>query len=176
MLWHEDWNQNNGGEGMSVARLRNGKEHMTSDSDACSNGGTHWPRRMPTSNTVDVDEMTDSSFRQRRRPTATNPQVSNSNINLVLGTRWGLTPRLIDRMTAGRKVILKWSELSWESAISILVVRRLPADKDVSRKVHCWDPLPSNGWWRRRRLTVYCSEKSSAWFRESRIITCSYGL
>jgi hypothetical protein len=43
--------------------------------------------------------VTDPSSRQRERPTLTKAQLSHSNKNLVLGPRWGLTPRLAGRLT-----------------------------------------------------------------------------
>jgi hypothetical protein len=51
-------------------------------------------------------QMTDPSSRQRGRATSTKPQPSDSDKNLVLGPRWGLTPRLTGRLTVSRNVTL----------------------------------------------------------------------
>jgi hypothetical protein len=48
--------------------------------------------------------MTDPSSRQRGHSIATKPCMSDSNKNLVLGPKWGLTPGLIGRLTVGRNV------------------------------------------------------------------------
>jgi hypothetical protein len=50
--------------------------------------------------------MTDPSSCQRRRPTSIKQQLSDSNINLVFGPRWGLVPRLTGRLIVGRKAAL----------------------------------------------------------------------
>jgi hypothetical protein len=42
----------------------------------------------------------------KERPTTTNPQLSESNKNVVLGPRWGLTPRETGRMTVDRNITL----------------------------------------------------------------------
>jgi hypothetical protein len=71
--------------------------------------------RIPTSKIVNIDnmycwlwprQMTDPSSRQRGLPTSTKPQLSDSNKNLVLGPRRGLTPRLTGRLTVGRNMTL----------------------------------------------------------------------
>jgi hypothetical protein len=71
-------------------------------------------------------QSTDPFSRERRRPTSTNPQLSDTNKNLVFGRRWGLTPRHTDRLTVGRNIRLtltssgfqlsavEWSELVGE--------------------------------------------------------------
>jgi hypothetical protein len=51
-------------------------------------------------------QTTDTSSRQRGHPTSTNRQVSDDGKNLVLGPRWGLTPRQTGRLTVGRIVTL----------------------------------------------------------------------
>jgi hypothetical protein len=43
-------------------------------------------------------------------PTSTEPQMSDSNKNLVLGPRWALTPKLTGRLTVGRNVTLTCSQ------------------------------------------------------------------
>jgi hypothetical protein len=50
--------------------------------------------------------MTDLFFRRRGRPTWTNPQFSDTNKNLVLGTRCGLTPRQNGWLPVSRNVTL----------------------------------------------------------------------
>jgi hypothetical protein len=50
--------------------------------------------------------MTNPSSRQRGRLASTKPQLSDSNKNLVLGSKWGLTPRLTGRLTVGHNVSL----------------------------------------------------------------------
>jgi hypothetical protein len=64
-----------------------------------------WLCRMLTDNIVNIDDMycwlwpqqmTDLSSCQRGRPILTKLQLSNSNKNLVLSPRRGLTPRLAD--------------------------------------------------------------------------------
>jgi hypothetical protein len=50
--------------------------------------------------------MTDPSSRQRGRPTSKKLQLPDSNKYMVLGPRWGLTPRSSGRMTVGRNVTL----------------------------------------------------------------------
>jgi hypothetical protein len=49
---------------------------------------------------------TDPSSGHRGRPTSTNPQLSDSNKNLVLGPKWDLTPRQTGRQTVGRNITL----------------------------------------------------------------------
>jgi hypothetical protein len=56
-------------------------------------------------------QTTDPSSRQRVRPTSANPELSDSNKNLVLGPRWGLTPRQTGRLT-GRNITLTLNLLS----------------------------------------------------------------
>jgi hypothetical protein len=46
--------------------------------------------------------------RLKWRPSSTEPQMSDSNKNLVLGPRWGLTPRLTGPLTVGRNLTLTW--------------------------------------------------------------------
>jgi hypothetical protein len=55
--------------------------------------------------------LTDTSSRQKGRPTSANPQMSDSNKNLVLGPRWSLTPGLTDR----------WSYVTWTVARDVNV-------------------------------------------------------
>jgi hypothetical protein len=51
--------------------------------------------------------MTDPSSPKRGRPTSTNPQLFDSNTNVVLDPRDGrLTPRQTGRLTVGRNIIL----------------------------------------------------------------------
>jgi hypothetical protein len=50
--------------------------------------------------------MIDPSSRQSGRPTSTKPKLSDSNKNRVLSPRWGLTPRLTNRLTVGCNVTL----------------------------------------------------------------------
>jgi hypothetical protein len=58
-------------------------------------------------------QMTDASSRQRRRSTSIKPQLSDSNKNVALGPRRGLTSRPNGRPTIGRNltVTLTWSSL-----------------------------------------------------------------
>jgi hypothetical protein len=42
-----------------------------------------------------------------RSPTSTNPQLSDSNMNLISNNRRGLTPTLISRLTVGRNLASK---------------------------------------------------------------------
>jgi hypothetical protein len=49
-------------------------------------------------------QTTDPSSRQRGRPTSINPQLSDSNKNVVLAPDGCLTPRQIGRLTFGRNI------------------------------------------------------------------------
>jgi hypothetical protein len=48
--------------------------------------------------------MTDSSSREKGRPTSTEPQLTDSNKNIVLGHGWSWKPRLTGRQTVGCNV------------------------------------------------------------------------
>jgi hypothetical protein len=89
--------------------------------------------RMPTSKTVNIDvmycwlwprQMTDPYSRQRGRPISTKQQLTDSNNNLVLGPRRGLTSRLTGRLTVSRSVILTWliSEFWVKQASPMLMI------------------------------------------------------
>jgi hypothetical protein len=52
--------------------------------------------------------MTRPSSCQIGRPTSTKPQLSDSNKNLVLGPRRGLTPRLIGGLSIGGNLTLTY--------------------------------------------------------------------
>jgi hypothetical protein len=54
-------------------------------------------------------QMTDPSSRQRKRPTSTNLQPPDSNKNLVLGPKWGYTPRQTGLRVVGRYETLTWT-------------------------------------------------------------------
>jgi hypothetical protein len=65
---------------------------------------------------------------QTGRPTSTNPQLSYSNKNLVLGPRWGLTPRQTGRLIVGCNITLshgtqndRWVSFVGGSSLSGLV-------------------------------------------------------
>jgi ABC-type phosphonate transport system ATPase subunit len=49
----------------------------------------------------------DPSSRQRERPTSTNPQLSDSNKNLVVSPRRVFIPRQTGRLTVGRNIRLR---------------------------------------------------------------------
>jgi hypothetical protein len=53
---------------------------------------------------------TDPSSRQTERPTSTNPQLSDSNKNLVIWPRWVLYSRQTGRPTFGRNTRLDSQE------------------------------------------------------------------
>jgi hypothetical protein len=66
----------------------------------------------------DCGKMTDPSFHQRRRPTSTKPQLSDSNKNLVFGLRMGLMQRLTGQLTVGHNgtVALTWGSDLWDGS------------------------------------------------------------
>jgi hypothetical protein len=79
---------------------------------------------MPTCKTVNiqVDDMyypDHPSSPQRGRPTSTK-QPSDSNINLVLGPKLGLTQRLPGQLTISRNVTWTLTPVSLESAVGEL--------------------------------------------------------
>jgi hypothetical protein len=78
--------------------------------------------------------MIDPSPHQSGRLTSTKPKPSDSNKNLVLGPRWGLTQRLTSRMTVGCNVTLILTsacESLEKLALSEAGVRWPPACEDV---------------------------------------------
>jgi hypothetical protein len=62
--------------------------------------------------------MIGPSSGQRKSPTSTKPQLSDSNKNLVLGPRRGLTPRLTGRLTVGRNMALTLTKLVMRQPLS----------------------------------------------------------
>jgi hypothetical protein len=62
--------------------------------------------------------MTDSSSLQGGLPTSIKLQLSDSNKNLFLDSRMGLTPRLIGQLTSDRKVALISKRVSSEAAVT----------------------------------------------------------
>jgi hypothetical protein len=54
----------------------------------------------------------DSSFHQRERPISTNPQMSDSNKNLVISLKWVLYSKQTGRPTVGRNIRLRLTRLS----------------------------------------------------------------
>jgi hypothetical protein len=102
-------------------------------------------------------QMKVPSSRQSGRPTSTKLQLSNMNENLALGPRWGLTPRVTDRLAVGHNVTLalnlanlfrdpEWVELrgvEWTSVCVYACVRAwrrgpviewVPTQITISRK------------------------------------------
>jgi hypothetical protein len=65
-------------------------------------------------------------------------------------TYWQSVEFLLKQVVHCRGELI-WAELSWYAWQS-------PAGKDVSRRVHRWDPSPEHHWWRRtEKTTVFTS-------------------
>jgi hypothetical protein len=60
-----------------------------------------------------------ADYCQRRSPTLTNPQLHDSNKNLVLGPRHGFKPRFTGRLTVRRNATLTLTS----SSASLLIFR-----------------------------------------------------
>jgi hypothetical protein len=109
---------------------------------------------------------TDPSSHQTGRPTSTNPKLSDSNKNLVLGPKWGLTPRQTGRLTVCRNVTLTFDFLSQS------VLREIREPAVSSWKTESTEVF-ANGrpWWkhgrRGKRRSPHCrkSLRSNAEYR-----------
>jgi hypothetical protein len=55
-------------------------------------------------------------LRSKKEPRNDKPALSDSNKHLVLGPRWGLTQRLLGRLTVRRNVTFSLTEFGWLSA------------------------------------------------------------
>jgi hypothetical protein len=55
-------------------------------------------------------QTTDPSCRQRERPTSTNPQLSDSNKNLVVSPRWVLYSKTDWQTSVGRNISIRVSQ------------------------------------------------------------------